>query len=233
MGAERQRSRAATARSTDGGVGGRVGGDGDDASARGFRLSPRRRRRLAIGVGLGALAIAGNLAVYTSLDDRAGVLQVVADVPAGEELLAEHLRVVEVGLDPTVRAVDAAAIDQVVGQYAKVRLVAGSLVVVEALQSAPLVEDGTSVVALQLPAGSLPVGLRERSLVEVVVPAEQEPTVVRGRIVGLPTVPDGVTGSVSVSVEVPSGEGPALAVGEDVRIVLVPPSEAPLVVVGS
>jgi hypothetical protein len=236
MGAERRSSRARTGREhTGGGVGGAdstVGVD-PEGPARGFRPSARRRRRLAIGVGLGALAIAGNLAVYSSLDDRAGVLQVVADVPAGEELRAEHLRVVELGLDPTVRAVDATAIDQVVGQYAKVRMVAGSLVVVESLQPLPLVEPGTSIVALQLPSGSLPVGLRERSLVQIVVPVRSTsvevepvgPVVVTGRVVGLPTVPDGVTATVSLSVEVPSADAPALAVGEDVRVVLLPPTE--------
>ncbi len=208
MGAERWSSRAASDRARDGGP------DTDDVvePARGFRPSARRRRRLAVGVGLGAIAVAGNLAAYSSLDDRASVLQVVTDVPAGEEL------------------------DQVLGQYAKVRMVAGALVVVESLQPAPLVEAGTSIVALQLPAGSLPVGLRERSSIQIVLPVRSTsvevapvgPIVVTGRVVGLPTVPDGVAGTVSLSVEVPNLDAPALAVGEGIRVVLLPPSEAAL-----
>ena len=81
------------------------------------------------------------------------------------------VRPIEVDADDTLRAVGADRVSTIVGQYAKVRLVAGSLVVAEALQSTPLVSAGSAIVAIQVPEGALPIGLRERSQVQLVVPA--------------------------------------------------------------
>ncbi|MGH9135278.1 MAG: hypothetical protein ACRDZZ_15170, partial [Ilumatobacteraceae bacterium] len=116
-----------------------------------------------------------------------------------------------------------------VGQYAKVRLVAGSLVVAEALQSAPLVSPGAAVVAVQVPEGALPIGLRERSQVQLVVPVDGDgsgsgaPIIVAGRVVGLPSAPSTVTGTLSLSVEVPEQLAADVVASDDVRVVLVEP----------
>jgi len=195
-----------------------------------YRPPSRRRRRIAAGVALAAAAIAGNVFVYAGLDEHAAVVQVVRDVPAGEQLRPDMLRAVEVELDDSVAAVPADDLGAVAGQYAKVRLVAGSLVTQAALQADPLVAAGSSVVAVELPEGALPVGLRERSPVELVIPAPPgaatPPVVVRARTVGLPRTPGTASpgiGTTSLSVEVAAADAATVAAADDVRIVLVEP----------
>jgi hypothetical protein len=194
---------------------------------RGFRPASRRRSRLAAGVGLAAAAVGGNLLVYSSLDRREPVLQVVADVPAGAQISADDLRVVEVSTDSSVNAVPGDQLPLVVGKYAKVRLVAGSLVVAEALQDGALVSPGAAIVALLVPEGSLPVGLRERSRVLLVArpdsAASSAVAPVEGVVVGLPSTPATVSGQQSVSVEVPVDAAAAIAASDDVRVVLLEP----------
>ena len=58
------------------------------AAPRGFRPASRRRARIALGVVIAALAVGGNLLVYSSLDHKTEVLQVVRDIPAGELVAA-------------------------------------------------------------------------------------------------------------------------------------------------
>ena len=137
---------------------------------------------------------------------------------------------IAVDADDTLRSVDADALPSIVGQYAKVRLVAGSLVVAESLQTAPLVGPGAAVLAIQVPDGALPIGLRERSRVELVVPANDPatpPAVVPGRVVGLPSAPASVTGMLSLSVEVARQDAAAVVATDDVRVVLVEPGSDP------
>lgn len=209
-----------------------VAASANGSGPRSFRPASRRRTRIALGAALVAVAVGGNLLLYTGLDSRTAVLQVVRDVPAGTRIDADDLRTVDVSADPTVRTVDADAIGTVVGSYARVRLVAGSLVVSEALQPEPLVSPGAAVVAVQVPEGALPSGLRERSQVRLVVPPSrgadgEPPTVVDGRTVGLPTAPQSVSGRVSLSVEVDEAQAPAIAASDDVRVVLVDPGVDP------
>jgi hypothetical protein len=184
---------------------------------------------MAGGVALVAAAIGGNLVVYSSLDDRETVLQVVRDVPAGEQLTVVDVRPIDVAADDTLRTVPDDQLSTIVGQYAKVRLVSGSLVVAEALQSTSLVSPGSAIVAIQVPEGALPIGLRERSQVELVVPVEGDgssgvaPAVVSGRVVGLPSAPLTATGTLSLSVEVAQQVAAGVAASDDVRVVLVEP----------
>jgi hypothetical protein len=204
-----------------------------------FRPASRRRTRLALGGLLLAAAVAGNLLVYSELDRSVAVLQVVRDVPAGAELTPDDVRSVAVDADASVRTVLADEMAAVLGQYAKVRLVAGSLVVHEALQPAPLVGPGTAVVAVRVPDGALPIGLRERSQVQLVLgsaaspapdastPDPSSPVDVVGRVVGLPSSPDSVNGLLSVSVEVPAAVAPAVAAATDVAVVLLDPGVDP------
>jgi hypothetical protein len=210
----------------------RAAGDVTADRPRGFRPAPRARARVAAGVALGAVAIAGNVLVYSGLDDRVGVLQVVRDVPAGAQLAAADLRVVHADVDGSVRAIPAEALSATVGRFAKVRIVAGSLVVTEALQDGPLVSPGAAVVAVQLPAGAVPLGARERSLVHLVLAGDRgvdgqdrRPTVVPGRLVGLPTEGPSLAGHVSLSVEVPSDVAADVAVADGLGLVLLDPSD--------
>ncbi len=196
---------------------------------RGFQPTGRRRKRIALGVLLAAIAIGGNVAIYTGLDDSAPVVQVTRDVPAGQQLSLDMLRIVDVDADPTVNVVPGDRLDSLVGTYAKVRLVSGALVTAEALQPTPLVADGSSVVAIRVPEGSLPIGIRERAPVQLVVPGDGTPTTISGRVVGLPTATGSALGVESLSVEVAAEDAPTAASADDVRVVLVQPSTDPAV----
>jgi hypothetical protein len=207
-------------------------GAGTPSSGQGFQPAARRRNRIAAGVALAAIAIGGNLYVYSALDASEPVVQAVRDVPAGEQITADMLRTVDVDVDSTVNVIAGDRLDSIVGSYAKVRLVAGSLVTVEALQPTPLVTAGTSVVAIQVADGSLPIGLRERVPVLLVVPGDGSDAglvSVAGRVVGLPTDTSSALGLQSLSVEVAATDAATIAAADDVRVVLVEPSEDPAV----
>jgi hypothetical protein len=208
-------------------------GAGTTSSGQGFQPAARRRNRIAAGVALAAIAIGGNLYVYSALNAAEPVVQAVRDVPAGEQITADMLRTVDVDVDSTVNVIAGDRLDSLVGSYAKVRLVAGSLVTVEALQPTPLVTAGMSVVAIQVADGSLPIGLRERVPVLLVVPGDGSDAgvvSVAGRVVGLPTDTSTALGLQSLSVEVAAADAATIAAADDVRVVVVEPSEDPAVV---
>jgi hypothetical protein len=196
---------------------------------RGFRPASRRRNRIALAVVLAAVAIGGNLYVYAGLDAKEPVVQVVRDVPAGEQITPDMLRTVDVDADSTVNLVPGNRMDSLVGSYAKVRLVSGSLVAAEATQADPLVAPGSAVVAIQVPEGTLPIGLRERVPVVLVVPEAPAveggtgPVSIDGQVVGLPTPTDSALGIESLSVEVARDDAATVAAADDVRVVMVEP----------
>ena len=202
------------------------------SSGRGFQPAARRRNRIAAGVALAAIAIGGNVYVYSTLDASEPVVQAVRDVPAGEQITADMLRTVDADVDPSVNVIAGDRLDSLVGSYAKVRLVAGSLVTAEALQPTPLVTPGASVVAIQVADGSLPIGLRERVPVLLVVPADRSGTdagviSISGRVVGLPIDTSSALGLQSLSVEVAAADAATVAAADDVRVVLVEPDQEP------
>jgi hypothetical protein len=179
-------------------------------------------------VALAAIAVGGNVLVYASLDQKQPAVQAVRDVPAGAQLTDDMFRTVDVDADSTVNLIAGDGLDALVGSYAKVRLVAGSLVTPESIQATPLVTPGNSVVAIQVADGSLPIGLRERVPVLLVVPADRTAddapiASIPGLVVGLPTETSSALGLVSLSVEVAAGDAPTVAAADDVRVVLVEP----------
>jgi len=187
------------------------------------RISSRARGRLALGALIVAIGVLINLAIYRSVDDKSPVLQLNRDVPAGQQISADDFRTVEIGADGAFRSVPSSDLNAVVGSYAKVRLIAGTLLAREALQAGPLVAPGASVVAVTVPAGEVPIGLRERSRVGVVIVAsDRTSTSVNGTVVGLPSQA-GSSGQVSVSIELAAGDAGAVAAAEKVRLVLLDP----------
>ncbi len=196
----------------------------------GFRPSSRSRARIAIGTLLSLIAVGVVLLVFSTADKRVAVLQVVHDLPAGAQLKAEDLRSIELSTDPSLAVVKAADIASVIGQYTKVRIVTGGLLASGLLQTAPLVVPGAAVVAVTVPSGELPAGMRERSQVQIVIPPTGDeaplPPIV-GRVVGLPTEPDSVTGQMSVSLEVAASDAVAVASAIRVRVVLLEPGLDP------
>jgi len=172
------------------------------------------------------IAVGVVLLVFASADKRVAVLQVVRDLPAGTQLTVEDVRSIDVSADPSLAVVHAVDLSTVVGQYAKVRIVGGGLLSTGLLQARPLVAPGSAIVAVTLPAGEVPAGLRERSQVEVVIPTTGDAVPVApvtGRVVGLPAAPDSVTGQMSLSLEVSSSDAVTVANAETVRVVLIDP----------
>ncbi|MFT3851490.1 MAG: SAF domain-containing protein [Ilumatobacteraceae bacterium] len=198
----------------------------------GFRPSSRSRLRIAAGALLAAVAVGVMLLIFATADKRIAVLQLIHDVPAGQQLAADDVRTIEVSADPTLAIVHAGNLDVVVGRYAKVRMTSGALLTEPMLQSAPLVAPGSAVVAVTIPSGELPVGLRERSQIQLVFPptgsaADVPPVPVTGRVVGLPTAPDSVTGKLSLSVEMAAADAVTVAAAAEVRVVLLDPGVDP------
>jgi hypothetical protein len=171
-------------------------------------------------------AIGAVLLVFSTADRRVAVLQVVRDVPAGTQLTSGDVRSIELTSDPSLAVVETADLAAVVGQYAKVRIVSGGLLAPGLLQSLPLVAPGSAIVAVTIPSGELPAGLRERSQVQIVIPTVGDATPIApivGRVVGLPAAPDSVTGQMSVSFEVSSTDAVTVASATRVRVVLLDP----------
>lgn len=195
----------------------------EPAEPRGFRPASRRRTRIAAGAVLAAIAVGGNVLLYTSLDDQTEVLQLVRDVRAGEIVTSEDLRIVEVELDSTVPVVPAENIALVVNQYARVYLPSGSLIFDQLVQSFPLVSEGAGVVAVEIRPTQVPAGLttRSRVLLVVVPEGDAELFVTEGRVVRHGVGDASEATSAALSVEVSVEDAPAVAAADDVRVVLV------------
>jgi SAF domain len=199
----------------------------------GFAPASRRRNRIAAGVALAAIAVGANILIYTSINNSSPAVQATVDVPAGAQITSDMLRTVEVDAPPSVNLVPGDELDSLVGSYAKVRLVSGSLVTPQSVQAGPLVGPGNAVVAIQVDEGALPVGLRERVPVRLVIPAVSgvggsgaattDPTVIDGVVVALPIATTSALGRQSLSVEVAAALAPIVAAAENVRVVLTEP----------
>jgi hypothetical protein len=213
-------------------------GEADQREPRGFQPSKRRRNRIAAGVALAAIAIGGNIFVYAQLNNAQPVVQAVRDVAAGEQITSDMLRTVKVDADSSVNLIDGDELENIVGSYAKVRFVSGALVTWEALQSSPLVRSGYAVVAIQVPDGALPVGLREQVPIELVIPPDRSEAgsttiVISARVVALPTPSNNALGTQSLSVEVVADDAATVAAADDVRVVLTDPALSEPVAVDS
>jgi hypothetical protein len=195
-----------------------------------FRPSSRSRVRIAIGTLLSLVAIGVVLLVFSTADRRVAVLQVVRDLPAGSQVAAGDVRSIELSTDPSLAVVQSVDLAVVVGQYTKVRIVTGGLLASGLLQTQPLVAPGSAVVAVTIPSGELPAGLRERSQVQIVIPTAGDEVArvpVVGRVVGLPAAPDSVTGEMSISFEMSAADAVTVAGATRVRVVLLDPGTDP------
>ena len=199
------------------------------APLRGFRPASRRRARIAFGLFVAAVAVGGNLLVYSSLDDKTEALQVVRDIPAGAVVSADDLRVVSVDVDPTVPTLAADAIGTVANQYARVHIAAGSLMVPVLVQPRPLVTRGHGVVAVEIRPSHLPAGLRERSRVMLVVVDHNGSTglVTEGRVVARGDTAASSENVLALSVEVSQEDAAPIAAADDVRVALLDPAADP------
>lgn len=183
----------------------------------------QRQRRLGLAalavvlvVGFGALA--GALVLRSG--DRVQVVAVVRPVAGGTQVQRADLGVVDVAVEG-IPTVPAAQLPQLVGRYAVVPLISGTLLSPVALTTESRPGPGQAVVGLQLAPGRLPAdGLRSGDVLRLVrVPADgQGPAgapadpVLVARAVVLQSRADAVSGATAVSVLVDEGEATALTV---------------------
>src|SRR5829696_3145529 len=140
----------------------------------GLRMRPQRPIRAVFGGLLVVASVAIALTVYSRIGDRQEVLAVTRTVLAGEQLTDADLQEVSISSDGSFASVPAASRSLIVGQYAKVRLVSGSLLVTDSVQSRPLVDPDRVLMSVPVPLTGVPAGLREGSrLVLIVTPAAE------------------------------------------------------------
>src|SRR5829696_1989606 len=104
------------------------------------RSTARLRRidlRVVIGLALLLAGVLGTVAVVQRAGQRVPVLVMAREVPAGEVLGDQDVRVAEVGLVPGVATLGVGARGRVVGQVASVPLTAG-----QALPPAAMIDGG-------------------------------------------------------------------------------------------
>jgi len=132
--------------------------------------APRERRPLlavlAVLLIVGGAAIAGLVALRQ--DSRVAVLQLANDVPAGVAVTDEDLVTTQVAAEGT-QLIGAGSKDQVVGQFARVSLVAGQLLDTTMLSEATPLPDGSVAVGASLADGRMPAsGLQPGDIVQLV-----------------------------------------------------------------
>jgi hypothetical protein len=202
------------------------------AARSGLRMRPHRPMRALVGTLIVVASVIAALALYARVGDRTEVLAVSRDVLAGEQLTAADLEIVAFSSDDVIPTVSATQRAAIVGQYARVRLVAGSLLSFDSVQQRPIVDPDRVLMSVVVPVGLVPVGLREQSRVVLVItpPANggepPAPVLVEAIVAAVPRNLGDVVGSVDASqgtvalaVEVPPGfvgvvgEAEAVSVG--------------------
>lgn len=195
------------------------------SATRGFRPGSRRRARIAAGVAIAAVAVGGNVLVYSSLDDTTSVVQFVDNVNAGDQIASDDIRIIEIdGGVSTANFVPADQVGLIVNQYARTFIPSGSLASVFVVQSSPLVTPGAAVVAVTPDGNLVPDGLRDRSLVRLII-GEGELTLIDARVVAVERNDAG--GASSLSVEVSEADAPIVAAAGQLRVALLDPGIDP------
>ncbi|WUW19319.1 SAF domain-containing protein [Streptomyces sp. NBC_01463] len=184
----------------------------------------KRERRWSVAalcIVLAAVAGLGAAAAVTSASDRAQVLAVARDVPAGQALTDADLVVAEVSADAALTPVSADQKASMVGKRAAVDLRKGGLLTTSQLaQGSGLGDDmqqvGVQVKRGQAPAGSLSPGDK---VLAVTTPAQGEqqsgkdaeaPPSTLSAVVVAVSRPD-ASGTVVVNLAVGTTDGPLLA----------------------
>jgi hypothetical protein len=202
------------------------------ASKRGLRMRPHRPMRAIAGALVVVTSVVAALAIYARIGDRAEVLAASRDVLAGEQIASDDLEVVSISSDDRIPTVPASQRSAIVGQYARVRLLSGSLLASDSVQTRPIVDPDRVLMSVVVPVGLVPVGLREQSrIVLVVTPptsggVRPAPVLVDAVVAAVPRNLGEVVGSadagqgmIALAVEVPPGyvgvvgEADAVSVG--------------------
>jgi hypothetical protein len=140
------------------------------------RLPPRRRSPMlaALGVLLVVLGALGAWVIVGALTSSGACLAVAQDAPVGTKITAAHLRVVQVNSPVGLAPIKAAERDTVIGRYAKVDLVPGTLLTAAQLTDTAFPGPGENLVGLELKPSQLPgQALRRGDKVLLVITPDQ------------------------------------------------------------
>jgi len=203
----------------------------------GLRLRPKRPARAILAVFLVVASVVAALTIYVRIGDRQEVLAATRTVLAGEQLVATDFRIISISTDDDLAVVSAQDRELLVGQYARVRIADGSLVVAGSVQPNPLVDADKVLMSITVPAGGVPTGLREGSRLTLVVSPDPntatdlQPVLVEATVAAVPrnlTEAVGGGGSTStdlaLSVEVPPERVALIGSADDIAIGVLDPS---------
>lgn len=205
-------------------------------AATGLRLRPKRPARAILAVFLVVASVVAALTIYVRIGDRQEVLAATRTVLAGEQLSATDFRVVSISTDDDLAVISAQDRDLLVGQYARVRIADGSLVVAESVQPNPLVDSEKVLMSITVPAGGVPTGLREGSRLTLVVSPDPntatdlQPVLVEAVVAAVPrnlteAIGSGSTSTdVALSVEVPPERVALIGSADEIAIGVLDPS---------
>ncbi|WP_018790574.1 SAF domain-containing protein [Salinispora arenicola] len=176
-----------------------------------------RRGRLGVAVALMAVCALGAVALFGYVSRTQPYLAVGRDVPVGAQITAADLVTVHLNPDPGIAGVPGDRTDQVIGKYASVALLSGTLLNANALVDKPFPAPGEQVVGVSLKAGQMPSApLRPGASVLLVSteestqdkPAAAAPTI-RATVVHV--IAGARDGTATVSVAVRESDGPVVA----------------------
>ncbi|SRR5690606_3103937 len=120
----------------------------------------RRIRRGWVGIGVLAIVLAalGSATLFRAVGPSQEYLALARDVPVGAQVTAADLRVVRLNASPGLTPVPVSEVDQVIGRYAAVPLVAGSLLTPQQLTAEPVPGPGEQLVAVTISRDRVPGG---------------------------------------------------------------------------
>jgi SAF domain len=178
----------------------------------------QRRWSLALLAVLVTVASAlGFVVLWMNAGGREPVLALRRNVTAGQTIGADDLQVVRVAADPGIDPIASSARDDIVGRPAAADLLAGTLLVPEAVGTASGLEVGQAVIAVPVSPEELPADLEGGDRVVLLRSSTNAPT---GDVPPAETIGDGTVvaiqrddsgSTVPVSVRVAEGLLPEIA----------------------
>ena len=209
----------------------------DLPASNGLRIRPKRPARAVLALLLVIASVAAALTIYIRIGDRQEVLAATRTILAGQQLRADDFRVVAISSEDDLAVVPSTDLDALVGQYARVRIASGSLVVDSSSQYKPLVSADRVLMSVGVPVVGIPTGLREGSRIALIVTPGRsttdgsQPVLIEAIVAAVPgnlgeMVGGESSGSleVALSVEIPPERAALVGSADDVAIGVLDPS---------
>ena len=137
-----------------------------------LRVAPPRQTRRPTLVALGlVLVLVGGMVgalIYLRTTQQSQVLAVARPVAVGHAISDADLVALSLSVDPRIRPLPATARSQVIGQFATVNLLPGTLLLRRMVTSQSLLRPDEGLVGLAVKAGQVPEQLAPGDLVRVV-----------------------------------------------------------------